>query len=59
MKRKESRWTSTVARLKTRITELEGENAEMREEMKFLEHRRLEWMQTHASNKPAQSQVGD
>ena len=58
MKRKESRWTSSVTRLKTRIAELEGQNAEMREEMKMLERRRLEWMQTRATNKPAQSQVG-
>ncbi|XP_070203856.1 centromere protein J-like isoform X2 [Littorina saxatilis] len=57
MKRKESRWTSTQTRLKTRITELEGENAEMREEMKMMERKRLEWMQTRGAHKPTQPQT--
>nr|KAG5691775.1 hypothetical protein BaRGS_014775 [Batillaria attramentaria] len=46
MKRKESRWTSNVTRLKSRITELEAENTELRDEMKLLERKRLEWIQT-------------
>ncbi|KAL8594505.1 hypothetical protein ACOMHN_024950 [Nucella lapillus] len=57
MKRKENRWTSSVTRLKTRVAELEGENMEMRDEMKMLERKRLEWMQSRPANKLSTSQT--
>lgn len=51
MRRKESRWTSNVTRLKGRISELETENVELRDEIKILEQKRLEWMQVQSSSK--------
>lgn len=44
LKRKEIRWTSSTARLKNRMAELELENGELKEEIRILEKRRLEWM---------------
>ena len=45
MKKKESRWTSNNARLRAKIDQLEMENEELREEIKLLEKKRLDWMQ--------------
>ncbi|GFN76839.1 centromere protein j [Plakobranchus ocellatus] len=59
LKRKESRWTASTARLKNRVAELELENGEVKEEVRILERKRLEWMTSqgmaernagHASN---------
>ncbi|XP_025091512.1 centromere protein J-like isoform X1 [Pomacea canaliculata] len=49
LKRKDGRWTSNVTRLKARISELETENTELREEIKILERRRLQWVQTQGA----------
>jgi cell division protein FtsB len=45
MKRKEGRWTANNARLRDKIDHLEQENEELKEEIKLLEKKRLEWMQ--------------
>ncbi|RUS78630.1 hypothetical protein EGW08_013600, partial [Elysia chlorotica] len=49
LKRKESRWTASTARLKNRVAELELENGEVKEEVRILERKRLEWMTSQAS----------
>ena len=45
LKRKEARWTATNSRLRDKLAQAELENKELREEIKFLEKRRLESMQ--------------
>lgn len=45
MKRKEGRWTANNSRLRDKIDQLEQENDELKEEIKLLEKKRLEWMQ--------------
>ena len=45
MKRKEGRWTATNTRLRDKIDHVEQENEELKEEIKLLEKKRLEWMQ--------------
>lgn len=45
LKRKESRWTANNSRLRDKIDQLEQENEELKEEIKLLEKKRLEWMQ--------------
>ena len=43
-KRKEQKWTASNQRLRDRVVQLEQENTELREEIRVLEHRRLqEW----------------
>ncbi|GFR97057.1 centromere protein J [Elysia marginata] len=49
LKRKESRWTASTARLKNRVAELELENGEVKEEVRILERKRLEWMTSQAA----------
>ncbi|CAG5131655.1 unnamed protein product [Candidula unifasciata] len=51
LKHKESRWNASTARLKNRIAELEMENGELREEIRILEKKRLEWMMAQSSVK--------
>ncbi|XP_053374954.1 centromere protein J-like isoform X2 [Mercenaria mercenaria] len=55
MKRKESRWTANNARLRDKIDQVEQENEELKEEIKLLEKKRLEWMQKDQKNKPRTS----
>ena len=58
MKRKEARWTSSTTRLRDKITALENENAELKEEVRMLEKRRLElWQQRDQGSKPAATNV--
>lgn len=45
MKRKESRWQASQSRLRDKLEHLEQENEELKEEVKLLEKKRLEWMQ--------------
>ena len=46
MKRKEQRWTASTGRLRDRVTALETENTELKEEVKVAEKKRLElWQQ--------------
>ena len=45
IKRKETRWTSSNSRLRSKIEQLEQENSELKEEIKLMEKRRLEWLQ--------------
>ena len=45
MKRKESRWSSNNSRLRSKIEQLEQENEELKDEIKMLEKKRLEWLQ--------------
>lgn len=51
LRRKESRWNANTARLKNRLAELEHENGELKEEVRILEKKRLEWMTAHSSQK--------
>ncbi|XP_064612712.1 centromere protein J-like isoform X2 [Liolophura sinensis] len=51
LKRKESRWSSNTSRLKSRLEEVEQENSELKEEIKLLEKKRLEWLQKEQANK--------
>uniref|UniRef100_A0A2C9JNJ7 Centromere protein J C-terminal domain-containing protein n=1 Tax=Biomphalaria glabrata TaxID=6526 RepID=A0A2C9JNJ7_BIOGL len=57
LKRKESRWNSSTARLKNRIAELELENGEVKEEIRILEKKRLEWMTSQSNAKVSQAQT--
>ncbi|XP_059154868.1 centromere protein J-like [Physella acuta] len=54
LKRKESRWSSSTTRLKDKIAELEVENGELKEEIRILEKKRLEWMAAQSTLKPSQ-----
>ena len=45
MKRKESRWSSNNSRLRSKIEQLEQENEELKDEIKMLEKKRLDWLQ--------------
>lgn len=51
MKHKEGRWNASTARLKNRIAELELENGELKEEIRILEKKRLEWMTAQSNLK--------
>ena len=58
MKRKESRWNSSTSRLKNRLAEMELENGELKEEVRILEKKRLEWMTQQSQAKAVErSQV--
>ncbi|XP_035829697.1 centromere protein J [Aplysia californica] len=57
LKRKESRWNSSTARLKNRLAEVELENGELKEEIRILERKRLEWMTAQSNAKVAGQQV--
>ncbi|XP_070572073.1 centromere protein J-like isoform X2 [Ptychodera flava] len=49
MQRKESRWTSSSTRLRSKVDTLERENQELRDEIQVLEKRRLDaWKKDHA-----------
>ena len=45
MKRKETRWTNSQSRLRSKLEQVEQENTELKDEIKLLEKKRLEWMQ--------------
>ena len=45
MKRKESRWSANNSRLRSKVEQLEQENEELKEEIKIMEKKRLEWLQ--------------
>ena len=45
MKRKESRWSANNSRLRNKVEQLEQENEELKEEIKIMEKKRLEWLQ--------------
>ncbi|ESO97980.1 hypothetical protein LOTGIDRAFT_103874 [Lottia gigantea] len=49
MKRKETRWTSSQTRLKDKLELVELENKELKDEIKLLEKKRIEWMQKEAA----------
>lgn len=49
MRRKESRWNSNTNRLRQRIQDLEDENKQLKEEVNFMENKRLEWLQEKES----------
>lgn len=53
LKHKEGRWNASTARLKNRIAELELENGELKEEIRILEKKRLEWMTAQSNLKAA------
>lgn len=53
LKRKEQRWSASSARLRDRISALETENAELKEEIRTAERKRLEmWEQREKATKP-------
>jgi len=45
MKRKDARWTASQGRLRDKLEHLEQENEELKDEVKLMERKRLEWMQ--------------
>lgn len=49
MRRKEARWNSNTNRLRQRIQDLEDENKQLRDEVHFMENKRLEWLQEKES----------
>ncbi|CAL1536108.1 unnamed protein product, partial [Lymnaea stagnalis] len=59
LKRKESRWNASTARLKNRLAEVELENGELREEVRILEKKRLEWMTAQSSVKSSAQQLSN
>ncbi|XP_060074604.1 centromere protein J-like [Ylistrum balloti] len=51
MKRKDTRWTNSTSRLRSKIDQLEQENGELKEEIKLMEKKRLEWLQREQTGK--------
>ena len=56
VKRKEQRWTASSGRLRDRVSVLETENSELREELKVLEQRRLQQWQKNPQVQQPESQ---
>ncbi|XP_050408223.2 centromere protein J isoform X2 [Patella vulgata] len=54
MKRKEGRWTASQSRFKDKLELVELENKELKEEIKLLEKKRIEWMQKEATSQKIQ-----
>ena len=59
MKRKESRWSANNSRLRSKVEQLEQENEELKEEIKIMEKKRLEWLQKDQNkvNRPLDKSV--
>ncbi|XP_021345234.1 centromere protein J-like [Mizuhopecten yessoensis] len=51
IKRKDTRWTNSTSRLRSKIDQLEQENGELKEEINLMEKKRLEWLQKEQTGK--------